>query len=70
MKHSRNVCKKPWPAGRKIYGAEDKAFLLSMQNDRTASIAGKDIKMHQMEMRHQKKKAQVRLAQAEEKRKN
>ena len=34
----------------------DKAFLLSVQNDRTTSIAGKDIKAHKLEMRQQKKK--------------
>ena len=39
-----------------------------MQNDRTASIAGKDNKTHKLEMRPQeRKKAQVRLEQAEEK---
>ena len=33
---------------------EDKAFLSSMQNDRAASTAGKDIKTRKLEMRQQK----------------
>ena len=41
-----------------------------MQNDRTASIAGKYIKTHQLEMRQNRKKAQDKLEQAEEMRKN
>ena len=36
-----------------------------MQNDRTASIAEKNIKTHKLEMRH-RKEALVRLEQAEE----
>ena len=40
----------------RLFNTEDEAFLLSMQNDRTASIAGKDIKTHKLEMKQQKKK--------------
>ena len=36
----------------RLSNTEDKAFLLSMQNDRPPSIAGKDIKIHKLEMRH------------------
>ena len=61
-----------WPKDEwsRLFNTEDKAFLSSMQNDRTASIAGKDIKTHKLEMRLQKRtEAQVRLEQAEEMRK-
>ena len=39
-----------------------------MQNDRNASIAGKDIKTHKLEMRQQKRK-EAQLEQTEEMRK-
>ena len=62
-----------WPKDvwSRLSNTEDKAFLLSMQNDRTTSIAGKDIKTLKLEMRQQKRiEAQVRLEQAKEMRKN
>ena len=48
-----------------VTNTEDKAFLSSMQNDRIASTAGKDIKTYKLEMRH-RREAPVRLEQAEE----
>ena len=43
-----------WPKDvwSRLSNTEDKAFLLLTQNDCTASIAGKDIKTHKLEMRH------------------
>ena len=42
-----------WPKDvwSRLSNTEDQAFLSSMQNDRTASIAGKDIKTHKLEIR-------------------
>ena len=55
----------------RLSNTEDKAFLLSMQNDRTASIAGNDITMRKLEMKQQQRKeVQVRREHAEEMRKN
>ena len=46
-----------WPKDvwSKFSNTTDKAFLLLMQNDRTASIAGKDINTYKLEMRRQKR---------------
>ena len=46
-----------WPRDvwSKLSNTTDKAFLLSMQNVRTALIAGKDIKTYKLEMRQQKR---------------
>ena len=46
-----------WPkhVWSKLSNTENKALLLSMQNDRTASRAAKDIKTHKSEMRLQKR---------------
>ena len=54
----------------RLSNTENKAFLLSMQNDRTASIAGKDIKTHKLEMRQQKQKLRSDLNEQEEMRKH
>ena len=62
-----------WPkdAFDKVTNEEDKAFLVSMQTDRIASLAGKDMKTYQMEKKRKKKKdASLRLKASEEQRKN
>ena len=58
-----------WPkdALHKIKNEEDKAFLVSMQTDRIASLAGKDLKTHQAEKK-QKKKTYERFKASEEQR--
>ena len=47
-----------WPkdALHKIKNEEDKAFLVSMQTDRIASLAGQDLKTHQAEKKQKEKK--------------
>ena len=47
-----------WPKDvrSRLSNTEDKAFFVSMHNECTASIAGKDTKTHKLEMRQQKKK--------------
>jgi len=46
-----------WPkdAFDKITNDEDKAFLVSMQTNRIASLAGKDMKTYQMEKKRKKR---------------
>jgi len=47
-----------WPKDvwSKVTNSEDKAFLLSMQGDRTASIGGKDMKTYKLEKKTKKEK--------------
>ena len=46
-----------WPKDvwNRLSNIKDKAFLLSMQNDSTASITRKDIKTYKLEMRRRKR---------------
>ena len=60
-----------WPkdALHKIKNEKDKAFLVSMQTDRIASLAGKDLKTHQVEKKQNKrKKTYERFRASEEQR--
>ena len=58
-----------WPrdAMDKIENEEDKQFLLSMQNDRKASMSGVDKVLHQKEMRKEKREQEA-LRRAEKER--
>ena len=58
-----------WPrdAMDKIENEEDKQFLLSIQNDRKASMSGVDKVLHQKEMRKEKKEQEA-LRRAEKER--